>query len=372
MFGMPPAMLLVFLVNVFAAAQRPAAGAGLNLMFLVLGSMGAVAGAYAGGLTGMFVTSVGVAVGSTVAALVWIRRALGISVVAAHTGILRSLRAQPEIMGYAACFYTTLLGYMVTLLVARTVVISALGEAAGGWLHALLSIALALGAILTALINLYLAPLVNRRGSADEKTAVTGDFAARILVLLLIGALPVLLFPGIVMRMMFRADFVPAAELLWWFVLWQGIVLIANSYQQLLVGLDDVVFIALSALASYGATIAVMAPLVDASGIAGIGQGLCGGGLLHFALLTLRVRVRHGGHVPPGVLMRLAGLSAIVVAAHLAFAGRSEVGAAAVAARVLFGAAALVLAWLALDRAERDPRALIAALRGGRAGSTGP
>ena len=370
--AVPSGILVQFFVNAFAAAQRPGTGTGVNLLYVAAVSAAAVGGAYAYGISGIYVASVAAAIAVMVGGLVHLNRALGIRVTASHTGIVQQLRAQPEIIGYAACFYATLLGYALTLLIARTVAIGVLGTEPAGLLQAMFSISLALGAVLTSLNNLYLAPLVNRRTAAAEKVAATGDFSSRILVILLLSTLPIVLFPGFFLRTLFSADFVPAAGVLWWFVLWQCISLIGNAYQQLLIGLDDVVYIAVAAILSHGATIAALAPLSEALGIGGIGLALCGGAVLHFGMLALRVLVRHGGRVPSLVLVRMAGVAAIVVGSHLVFAQRHEVGVGAIADRLLFAAGAVFLAWLTLDRADRDPRAMIAALRGAARSATSP
>ena len=370
--GIPPAMLLLLFVNMFAAAQRPSTGAAVNLVYLAGVAVAAIAGAYAYGITGLYVASVSVAIVLTFAGLAYLKRTLGISLADAHTGVTRQLRSDPRILGYAACFYATLLGYMLTLLIARTVVFAEVGAEAAGHLVAAFSIALALGAVFTSLNNLYLAPLVNRKADVSEKVAATGEFSAGMLVLLLPAVLPVLLFPGSFLNLMFRADFVPIADLLWWFVLWQCITVIGNAYQQVLIGVDDVAYIAVAAIVSYGSMIASMTPLAGSRGLQGIGIALCAGAGVHFALLTLRVRIKHGGRVPVRMLARLAGLASVVIASHMAFAGRHEFGAGAIGARLAFFVVAIALGWFALDREERDVAALIRAWRPAKDPTRGP
>jgi enterobacterial common antigen flippase len=372
MVSVPPAMLLVLFVNAFAAAKRPVTGASINLIFLGAAAGAAVIGAYARGLQGLYVTNAIVSVIVMVGGLVYLRRSLGISLTEAHTGIIQTLRSDPAVIGYSACFYITLLAYMVMLLAARTIAFDTVGAEGVGHLQAMMSIALAFGAVLTALTNLYLAPLVNRRGDALGKTAEATKFATRILILLLLGALPALLFPGVFLSLLFRADFAIVADLLWWFILWQSISQIGNILQQLLIGLDDVLYIAIAATLAFGTTIAGMAWLTPDKGIAGTGVALCAGAILHFSLLAARLRIRHGARIPAGLLVRLVGLVAIIGASHALFAGTVELTAEAIAYRIAFSVAALLLGWLTLDPHERDPRALFAALRGGTARTTSP
>lgn len=361
--GVPSAMLLILFVNMFAAAQRPAAAAAANLIGVTLLGLAAVVGAWWRGLDGVYLLSVAVAVVTTLAGFLYLARSLGMTLTTRHRGTFASLRAQPAIIVTAACFYLMMCASSVTLLVVRTLVLSRLGAVAAGQLQAAFSVALTVGAVLLPLSNLYLAPLVNRSVPAAEKRAAAHDFAARMLVLLLLGALPVVLFPGILLRMLFSPAFIAASMVLWVFVLWQCVFQLIYVYQQLLVGLDDVVFAAGMSVAGFVVAVALSVPLVDWRGLEGVafalvaGMGLTGVGLL------LRLRFRHQDRLPFRVVLRFLGVVGVVVVAGALFTGRPEYGPGTLAPRFGFGTLVLLATWLTLDRGERDPRLWLAATR---------
>lgn len=369
--GVPSAMLLILFVNILAAAQRPAAAAAANLIAVTLLALAAVLGAWWRGLDGIYVLSVGIALATTAAGLGYLARGLGIRLRARHLGILASLRDQPEILSYSACFYAMMGASSVALLVVRTVVLGQLGAVAVGQLQAAFSIALTVGAVLLPVSNLYLAPLVNRAAPVAEKFRSAHDFASRMLVLLLLGALPVVLFPGIILRMLFSPAFISAAAVLWLFVLWQCVFQLVYVYQQLLVGLDDVIFAAGISVTGFIVAIGLARPLVDWIGLGGVALALAGGMVVTGTGILARLRWRHRCLIPFHVSSRFFGVIGAVGLAGWQFAGRPEYGAGTFLARVGFGLAVLLVTWLVLDPEERDPRLWLAAIRPTREATTG-
>jgi O-antigen/teichoic acid export membrane protein len=363
--GVPSAMLLILFVNMLAAAQRPAAAASVNFVAVSALSVGAVAGAWWRGLDGLYVVSVIVALATTSASLVYLGRGLGIRLLTRHTGIFSSLRDRPEILGNAACFYAMMCGGSVSLLVVRTVVLSRLGAVAAGELQAAFSIALTVGAILLPLSNLYLAPLVSRAVPVVGRCRSTHEFAARMLVLLLLGVLPVVLLPGFFVRMLFSQAFVSAAVILWLFVLWQCVSQFVYIYQLLLVGLDDVLFAAALSVTGFGVAIGLTVPFVGWMGLGGVAVALTGGMMFTGIGMLTRLDVRHGSRIPQRVAVRFFGVIGAVLSAGRYFAGRPEDGIALLP-RLGFGFTVLLLLWFVLDREERDPRLWLAAIRQGR------
>ncbi len=370
--GVPSAMLLILFVNILAAAQRPAAAAAANLIGIAALGIAAVAGAAWRGLDGLYTLSVGVAVVTTFVGFAAFSRGLGIRLGAAGAGVVASLRERPEIIGYSACFYAMMGASSVTLLLVRTVVLAQLGAVAAGQLQAAFSIALTVGAVLMPVSNLYLAPLVNRAAPTRDKLRIAHSFAARMLVLLLLGALPVALFPGFLLRLLFTQAFTAAAAVLWLFVLWQCVFQLVYVYQQLLIGLDDVVFAAGMSVAGFGTAIALAGPLVQSTGLGGVALALASGMALTGAGILVRLRLRYHSRLPSGVAFRFLGVLLIIAAAGRLFTGRSEFQTSGLLPRLGYGVFSLCLAWLALDREERNPRLWLAAVRRSRAAATAP
>jgi hypothetical protein len=259
--------------------------------------------------------------------------------------------------------YATFAGSSIMMLLARTIVLGQLGAADAGRLQAAFSIALTVGAVLYPLTNLYLNPLVNRRGPILEKSRAVDAFVSRMLLLLVVGALPALLFPALLLRVLFSTAFAPVAAVLWGFVLWQCVFQIAYVYQQLLIGVDDVVFAAAALLGGSVVAIALMQPLVSRLALGGVAAALVMGMAVWGVAVGLRIRVKHGGTFSKRVLARVASVLVIVSSTGYHFAGTDELSAKGVATRALAATAAAAVCWLLLDKHERDPRRWLATLR---------
>jgi len=161
--GIPSLMLNVLLINTLAAAQRGAAGAVTNLVIGMVAAVSAIVGVELGGFGGLYLTSV-IASMLTTAGIVWyLRRSLHVHVTAPGVRLRDELRESPEIVSFSLYVYIAVGAYLVAVLITRFYVFAALGPAGAGWLQALLSIALTVGAVMTPMSGLYLAPLLNRQ-----------------------------------------------------------------------------------------------------------------------------------------------------------------------------------------------------------------
>jgi enterobacterial common antigen flippase len=363
LLGIPSAMLLILFVNTFAAARRPVAAAALNLAGVAALAMMAVIGARWRGIDGLYSLTVPAALLITGVGLYAIHRALGVPYAARHTGIIRALRSEPAIVGVSLSLYATFAASSVMMLIARTTVLSALGAADVGRLQAAFSIALTVGAVLYPLTNLYLGPLVNRRGAIQEKLRAVDAFVSRMLLLLVVGALPALLFPALLLRLLFSVEFAPVAVVLWVFVLWQCVFQIAYVYQQLLIGLDDVVFPAGALIGGCTIAVALMEPLTKRLGLGGVAIALTVGMAVWGVATGLRIRFKHGGTISKRVLARVAGVILIVSVTGAFFAHRHEMSLSGVGERILAAVIAAAICFSLLDPHERDPRLWLAMLR---------
>ena len=153
------------------------------------------------------------------------------------------------------------------------------------------------------------------------------------------------------------------AGVLWSFVLWQCVFQIAYVYQQLLIGVDDVLYPALALLGGCVVAIVLMQPLVDRFALGGVGAALTVGMASWGLAVALRIRLKHGGRISRRVMARVASVILIVSSAGYYFAGREESTPRAVALRVAAAALAALICWLLLERHERHPGRWVAALR---------
>ena len=351
--GVPALALNNFFINTLAAAQRPSSAAGLSLLATLMLAVAAIVGERVGGLSGLYVATVFAGVLTTAGTLVYLHRSLGLRLAGPTESLLRELRQRPEFISYSAYFYLLLSAYSLTMLATRYYVFSRLGAAEAGLLQALLSVALTVGAVLAPMSNLFLSPLLNRRLPAPDKVRAANDFAGKTLVLLLLASLPVILFPQIVLATLFSGRFVAGANSLFLFVLWQCLFQVVNVYQQLLIGLDDVLFVSVAALAGFG-TAALLAPvLVSALGLGGAAMALTIGMAVYGVVAAVRLRARFASGLPVGFLIRLGYVLVVVLMAGSILNTSTELSLVGMAERFAFALAALGIFWMLLGSEER-------------------
>lgn len=351
--GIPVGMLSILFVNMLAAAQRPGAAVGLNLLMSAALSAAAVGGAWLDGLGGLYLTTAIFGAAAIAGSAIYLRRMLGLRLAIRPADVGRQLREQPDIVSSSASVYVQFTAQALGLLAVRYVVLVSLGEASAGLLQASLSIALTVGAILYPMCNLYLAPLVNRQMPMQEKVHATNDFAAKMLFLLMIGALPVVLFPALLLGLLYTPAFVAAATTLFLFVLWQCVFQIANVYQQLLMGLDDMRSTAWAGVIGCGSAALLATALVPAIGLGGAPIALVAGMLVHGAVVAVRLRRRFHVSIPRHVVVRAMYVSSVVLGAGLLFASRPEGSLPEIGTRALFVVVSLGAGFVLVQPEER-------------------
>jgi O-antigen/teichoic acid export membrane protein len=337
--AIPSLMLNVLLVNTLASAGRGATAALTNLLIVALAAAAAIIGVMIGGLQGLYVVGVGSGVLATAGVVWFLRRSLRVSVTAHGARLRDELRGSPEIVSYSFYVYVAVGAYLVAVLITRFFVFDELGPVGAGLLQALLSIALTVGAVMTPMSGLYLAPLLNRQIPVSAKLEVANDFAAKIAPLFLIGGVAVSLFPGLALTVLFSQKFAGAAGVLFLFVVWQCLHHLANVYLQLLIGLDDVRFYALLNCVAYGLGGAAIA-LAIASVVNAIGCAV---------RLALRFRARIGSVV----LVRGGASVAAIMGAGGIFHGSAELSSRGLSLRVAYLIAVSLLLWMTMSAAER-------------------
>jgi antigen flippase len=351
--SVPAVMLNILFVNTLAAAQRPMASAVLTLWVTLALAVATVVGAVGRGIGGLYVATVVAGVLTTGGTLVYLRRTLRLGMTVQPVSLMHELRRSPEIVRFSLYLYTVMAAYSLTMLGTRYFVFSRLGEAEAGLFQAVMSVALTVGAALGPMSNVYLAPLVNRRMPVEEKLVIANDFARKMIVILLLVSLPVILFPRLILTVLFSQAFAPAAGALFVFVLWQCLYHVVNVYQQLLIGLDDVVWCAFTALVAFGTAAAVFPTLIPRLGLSGAPAALGIGYALGGLVVAARLRVRFDAAIAPAVWRHLAVCLGVISIAGMLLDPTTEWTPYGVAMRALCGLAAVPLLWSFLSEGDR-------------------
>jgi PST family polysaccharide transporter len=351
--GIPSLMLNVLLINTLAAAQRGAAGALTNLVIGVVAAMAAIVGVTLGGFGGLYVAGVASSVVATAGVVWYLRRSLRVSITAHGARLRDELRESPEIVTYSLYVYIAVGAYLVAVLVTRFFVFDALGPAGAGWLQALLSIALTVGAVMTPMSGLYLAPLLNRQMPVAAKLGVANDFASKIAPLFLLGGVAVSLFPSLALTVLFSHKFAGAAGVLFLFVVWQCLHHLVNVYLQLLIGLDDVRFYAALNCVAYVGAALVFRPLIDAYGLGGAAIALSVASVVNAIGTAARLALRFHARIGSVVLVRGGASVAAIMGAGALFRGSAELSPSGISLRVAYLVAVSLLLWMTMSAAER-------------------
>jgi O-antigen/teichoic acid export membrane protein len=352
--GVPSMMLNVMLINTLAAAQRGTVGAVVNLAIGCVAAAAAIIGVTLAGFDGLYVTTVVTSLAATGAVVWYLRRSLRVSVAAPGARVRDELRASPEIVSYSLYVYVAVGAYLVAVLATRFFVFDALGPVAAGWLQALLSIALTVGAVMTPMSGLYLAPLLNRQMPVPAKLGAANDFAAKIAPLFLLGGVAVSLFPSLALTVLFSSKFAGAAAALFLFVVWQCLHHVVNVYLQLLIGLDDVRFYALVNCVAYACAALAFSPLIEAYGLGGAAIALSVASVVNAIGTALRLAMKFRARIGSLVLVRAGASVLAIMGAGALFRGSPELTSLGIALRVAYLLTVSLLLWMTMSGAERD------------------
>lgn len=352
MLGMPALLLMMFFVNALAARQQSTHSVLLTVLYnavlLVFGGIGC----WLGGIRGIYFGAVPAA--TLLIGLTWLalRKRFKLPRHERSAAIWAELRTHRRIGQTAFYTYVAVASIAGTMLLARYVSITQLNAEAAGLFQACLGIALSIGAVLGPATTLYLSPFVNRAIPPAEKAEAVGRFLPRLVLFFCMAAVPVLLFPELVLWLLFSGSFTSAASLLVWFVTWQFVSQIATIYHHLLIGLDDMRGFCIALVAGNVVAVVGCVAWIREFGLRGLGAAFVAGAVVSLSLTLLRLRRRHAASLPSGTIpllvfapLALVGVATIPLGA--------ELGAAGIVFRVLLATAFGGVLWLLLPKELR-------------------
>ncbi|MBA2269739.1 MAG: oligosaccharide flippase family protein [Chthoniobacterales bacterium] len=354
LLGLPALLLMMFFVNAFAARQESMRSALLTVLFsaaiLIFGGLGC----WWGGIRGIYLGAVPATSG--VIAIMWLilRRRMKLTGAEHLPSIWAELKSNNRILQTTLYTYLSVASIAAVMLLARYESITKLSAEAAGLFQACLAIAMSIGAVLGPANSLYLSPYVNRSIPALEKTGAVTRFLPRLVLLFFLGALPALLFPELVLRILFSGRFTSAASLLPWFVFWQYVSQIATVYQHLLIGLDDMRGFCKAVVFGSAVTAVGCLFFIRPFGLAGLGAAFVTGSLASLALTVLRLSRHHRLLIPAAVARLICfGLAAFALMPMSRLLGQ-ELTAGGIGFRLLIATGLLFLLWLLLPDSLRD------------------
>lgn len=315
LLGLPTIVLGGFFINVLAAAQKPKASA----MFLIIsGTVIAVAactGVWLNGIFGLYLGSILGGALVTLGTLIYFRAVLQLPLQSRGASVMADLRRAPETVRFAALMYVGTLAYSFSLLVARYCVLKNHGEGQAGLLQAVLAIGLAMIAVFSPANGWFLTPIMNRNIDKDEKIRAATEFQKKLIVPLSAASMVIVLFPQLVLVVLYSPQFLVAAQFVFLFVLWQWILLVAGVHHAMLIGFDDLKAYTVVMSLGYGSSVLGSWLLAPHYGIGGVAIAFVAGSTVLFLTSGWRLRSRHGLRLSVGlhllICYSLAALAAV-------------------------------------------------------------
>jgi O-antigen/teichoic acid export membrane protein len=204
----------------------------------------------------------------------------------------------------------------LSLLVVRYVTANSLGTETAGLLQSLLSMALAVSAVLVAMASRYLLPVLSRAGSLEEKFATFDLFRRRQLMILIALTVPLVLFAKLALIILFSSKFTAAAPWLPAFLIWQLLYIQTNVQLQLLFALDELWIVTIKSVAGCALSALLCVVLIPNYGLSGAAAAMIAGTALTLAIGALRLR-RHGYVMgAPSILLGAYAGVALLVAPY--------------------------------------------------------
>ena len=339
LLAIPATNLTGLLTNAIAATRRTRASALMGLWTAAALSVCCSAGILAGRLPGFYIGTVTAWILVAAGGLVYLTRKEKLSLRGPRIRLVEELKAHKAILRFAAAIYavsfTTPLGYLVS----RYAVLHSGDFHDAGILQAALGPALALVTLMRSSNSLFLTPLMNRRIPEKEKFHGAVDFLRAFSLATGVVALPILLFPHLLIGILYSSKFFAAAAATYLFVVAETVQLLAGVNQALLIGLDQIgthVLISMTGDAFIAIASLILVPRL---GIPGVAFAFLGNGLLIFALTAWRIWKTHRMAIPAGAGWLPVFTLAVMAALGYAAKEFPSNGAAVLGVKAAIGAA---------------------------------
>ena len=340
--------------NVLATLHRHRAAATTLLMSSLAIAGGSYVGLRIGGLSGAYLAALIVGLLTAGALHRLVVSALPAASTARPGSLLALLQAHPDIVRFSLTLYavgfTVPLGYWVV----RWKVLQSLGPQSAGFLVAALTLATGVRAVFSQASTQYLLPLASRNLPKEVRAAEVARYVRTLSLLLLLAALPLLLFPHEVLLVLYSRQFIAAADVLGVLVLSEVILAIADAYRMLQLGFNDLAGFAATTLTGVTITGIGIWWVVPAFGLRGVALLQLAVGLVVLMQSIIRVRSRHRVRVGWRTFaMEMYVISALAAAALI---GRAvpEPGTLHIAAKAAVAALMLTGGWMLVPAQERD------------------
>jgi O-antigen/teichoic acid export membrane protein len=354
LLSMPAIILGGFFTNVFASAQKYRTSAALAVITNAATSLAVVVGILTAGILGVFVGGTFAGLILTLGIIIFLWKRMDLPFFSHGVHILSEIKRSPNIISFAAMLYLGSVSYSLSLLVARYAVLSNYGEAQAGLLQGAIVLSVAIGMVLNPANGLYLTPIMNRDIDKDEKMKAAVEFQRKMVMILSLVSLPVVMFPQLMLTILFSSKFTSVGHIVFLFIGAQMITQLSGVHQAFLIGVDDLkAYAVISTIGQLGfASLAWL--LAPAYGIYGIAVGSVVSASAIFFATLLRLKLKHGFWPPRNLRWLIASAVSILFVAGFSSGLTAEANLQSVVAKCMFFAICIVGMFLFLDSDERS------------------
>jgi PST family polysaccharide transporter len=239
LLSIPAINLTVVLTNAMAASKltMPSSFYGLAtaavlMVFCWIGvTQAGLNGYYLANFTGMVILVIG--------GLIYLSKRLGVHIHGTFGNPFRELARYSHILRFSALMYIASFTSPLSDLLVRYAVLQTGGLSAAGLFQAAAGLGLLLRSVLRPSFSLFLTPKLNRNETSGEKLHQTAMFLRVLSVIIGIGGLPLVLFPKLLLLLLYSSKFEPVAPVVYLFVLGVALQTLAAANIALLLGLND-------------------------------------------------------------------------------------------------------------------------------------
>jgi PST family polysaccharide transporter len=343
-----------FIANVSAVAS----GYSRTSVFLLINAVASLAGSVIGlrlfGIAGLYYGNL-VALGAcTLGLAIYLSVAVPLKFAVRRANVKAVLRQHPDIVAYCSTTYVLAFAQPLAFLLVRAMTLKELGSAETGYFQAAFTISSIASAILTQGVRIYLEPLVNAMREARPKVAAANEFQRPFSVLVMLGTLPLVLFPSWFVELLFTPAFVSVASVIFIFVVADCVFLCNQVYATVLMAVDDFRGFFLSHIVGYIVLCAGVWLLTSHYGLLGVAGSFIASRLVVFLLIQMFLGKRDGVALSPRTAALVGYVVAVLVISGWFFRVRPVAGAGDIFFRFGWYAAVAVGTFSFLTPAERD------------------
>lgn len=339
--------------NVLATLHRHRTVALILLGSSALLAASTVLGLRVGGLGGAYLAAFIVAA-ATVSALHGVVKTTLVETPGQNTGaLLGLLKAHPDIVRFSITLYAV--GFAVPLgySLVRWTVLGQLGIEEAGFLAAAYTVAAGLRAVFSAASTQYLIPLTSRDLPKQERATEVARYIRTLALLLLVAALPLLLFPHELLVTLYSRKFISATDVIGIFILAEIVMAIGDAYRVLQLGFNDLIGYFMTTCGSVVVVAANITWVVAGHGLLGAALLQVAGAAVALLWSIARIRSRHGIAVEWRSLALIAYVLTALTAAVAVGRAAPEPGLTETALKAIAALCVAAGAWFLMPRSER-------------------